>query len=175
MPPVAYVHHHAAWSLFDHALGHGFPRLGVLLAAIALLVLSAVLRRPSGRVGGDREWYRGTYLRSQHWRARRARALELAGYRCTACDSSGRLDVHHRSYAHLGAERDDELAVLCRTCHETAETPWLLRAARTLIITGGAVLTRWRDRRRVSSRPPRDDVPPAPGGPRHKQDKSGPS
>lgn len=59
------------------------------------------------------------YLRSPEWRARRARALVAAARRCSRCQQiGGVLDVHHLTYANLGAESDEDLEVLCRTCHD---------------------------------------------------------
>ena len=58
------------------------------------------------------------YLQSPHWQATRAAALRRAGYRCQQCGATGRLDVHHRTYARLGREAAGDLVALCRECHE---------------------------------------------------------
>lgn len=58
------------------------------------------------------------YLASPHWHYTRRVALERAGHRCQACGTTHKLHVHHRSYQHLGDEHDDDLRVLCRTCHD---------------------------------------------------------
>lgn len=59
------------------------------------------------------------YLLSPWWRKRRRVFLRKPGNRrCSACDSSLGLEVHHLNYDHLGAERDDDLKTLCRPCHE---------------------------------------------------------
>lgn len=58
-----------------------------------------------------------SYIRSDAWKARRKRALFLAGYRCQICGSKSRLQVHHVTYANLGHELDQDLTVLCRVCH----------------------------------------------------------
>ena len=58
------------------------------------------------------------YLRTAHWRQTRQRALQRAGFRCQRCDDlAPPLEVHHRDYRHLGAERERDLIVLCRVCH----------------------------------------------------------
>jgi hypothetical protein len=57
------------------------------------------------------------YLKSEHWRSRRLLALETAKHRCQLCNSTKRLDVHHRTYARLGNEAPEDLTVLCRRCH----------------------------------------------------------
>ena len=61
------------------------------------------------------------HLRSPAWR-RRAHALKCArGLRCERCGatygSAGKLQVHHRTYARLGRELDEDLLVVCVRCH----------------------------------------------------------
>jgi hypothetical protein len=73
------------------------------------------------RLARRRAWYRTVYLRSPHWRARRARAIALAGGRCERCGRPGRLEVHHVTYARLGRERDRDLRALCHRCHRIVE------------------------------------------------------
>lgn len=58
------------------------------------------------------------YLQSPHWQLTRAAALERACHRCQLCNSSKRLQVHHRTYVRLGNEDPTDLTVLCRGCHE---------------------------------------------------------
>jgi hypothetical protein len=69
-------------------------------------------RRPTGRPSYH------TYLRSEAWSAKRQAAIRRAGGRCQLCNRSGPLEVHHRTYERLGHERDDDLIVLCRSCHQ---------------------------------------------------------
>lgn len=58
------------------------------------------------------------YLNSPEWQARRTVALQLADYRCQACNAAGGvLDVHHRSYDRRGEEGHADVIVLCRDCH----------------------------------------------------------
>ena len=59
-----------------------------------------------------------TYLQSEEWRKRRKRALDRVGYRCERCSSKRVLHVHHLTYERLGAEWDQDLEVLCETCHQ---------------------------------------------------------
>jgi hypothetical protein len=58
------------------------------------------------------------YLRSPQWKEKRKAALARANYRCLMCNSPDNLDVHHRTYKNIGNEREEDLAVLCRTCHD---------------------------------------------------------
>lgn len=60
----------------------------------------------------------GDYLLTEHWQQVRRAALERALYRCQICNSPNYLNVHHRTYERRGYERDDDLLVLCRNCHQ---------------------------------------------------------
>jgi hypothetical protein len=57
------------------------------------------------------------YLRSAAWEIRRTFALEYYGARCCLCPATTSLQVHHRTYERIGAERLTDLIVLCRPCH----------------------------------------------------------
>ena len=73
---------------------------------------------------GEPSHYRA-YLNSPSWRTRRNRALKDAGWQCQRCTSKRSLQVHHLAYERLGAERDQDLQVLCENCHrdEHVERP----------------------------------------------------
>jgi 5-methylcytosine-specific restriction endonuclease McrA len=58
------------------------------------------------------------YYRQPYWRKIRLDALRRDGYRCRICGTGGALDVHHLTYARLGAERLEDLMTLCRACHD---------------------------------------------------------
>jgi hypothetical protein len=59
------------------------------------------------------------YLRTVHWRAFRARILKDRDRTCEECgERYGLIDVHHLTYENLGCERDRDVVVLCRECHE---------------------------------------------------------
>jgi hypothetical protein len=65
------------------------------------------------------------YIGSQKWKAKRDKKLEQAGYRCEKCGVSKyskKLEVHHLNYGNLGNEKLSELIVLCKECHEKADT-----------------------------------------------------
>lgn len=59
------------------------------------------------------------HLQTFHWQYVRRRALERAGHRCQFCNSTERLNVHHRTYENRGDEKDWDVIVLCYTCHDT--------------------------------------------------------
>lgn len=74
------------------------------------------------RYGEGRVTHRGRYLSytaSGAWKARKAKALARAGYRCESCGRGDvPLEVHHWSYERLGHEEDGDLDVLCHPCHD---------------------------------------------------------
>src|SRR5690242_506966 len=53
------------------------------------------------------------YLQTCQWDEKRTAARARAGERCQVCNSPGPLNVHHRTYERRGAERDEDLMVLC--------------------------------------------------------------
>jgi 5-methylcytosine-specific restriction endonuclease McrA len=61
------------------------------------------------------------YMASPVWRATRAAALERADHRCQICGAEHGLEVHHRTYLHLGAEPWGDLETLCDLCHRAAD------------------------------------------------------
>lgn len=77
------------------------------------------------------------YINSPLWRARRRRALEIAGNRCqfeilqpgstslVRCPSSALLSVHHKTYERLGQELDEDLEVLCWFHHQLEHLMWV--------------------------------------------------
>lgn len=62
------------------------------------------------------------YIKTAHWQAIRAQAVERDGNRCRVCNSPDNLNVHHRSYERLGQELPDDLTTLCQSCHEMFHT-----------------------------------------------------
>lgn len=58
------------------------------------------------------------YLASPAWRQRRNAAVIRAEGRCQLCNSKKALNVHHRTYDRIGKERETDLIVLCKACHE---------------------------------------------------------
>lgn len=101
---------------------------GAVLSRICLDRLSSVaIEMQRFRLPTDEEWHRierrpgiryYTYLESEQWQQRRQFMLRRAGYRCQICNGRGNLQVHHRTYERVGAERIDDLTVLCADCHK---------------------------------------------------------
>lgn len=61
------------------------------------------------------------YLNSITWKNKRKKALARAGYECEACNANENLEVHHLTYERFGYERQSDLKVLCKRCHEIAD------------------------------------------------------
>ncbi len=57
------------------------------------------------------------YMASPAWGRRRAKVMERARGTCEGCLTKPAEHVHHRSYAHFGAEFAFELLALCEDCH----------------------------------------------------------
>lgn len=58
-----------------------------------------------------------SYIQSKEWKKKAKAAKERAGWRCQLCNNDGALHAHHRTYEHLGAEKDEDITVLCAECH----------------------------------------------------------
>lgn len=58
------------------------------------------------------------YLQTEHWQNTRTLALQRANYKCQLCNDNDTLNVHHKTYARLWKEQEDDLVVLCQECHE---------------------------------------------------------
>lgn len=64
------------------------------------------------------------YLQSPHWADLRRRffSSKLFIGKCWCCGSNGPLQLHHRTYKRLGAERLTDLVTLCGDCHKVTHT-----------------------------------------------------
>jgi 5-methylcytosine-specific restriction endonuclease McrA len=73
-----------------------------------------------------REWrqrYWGV-LKSDRWKQLRAEVIQEMEGRCEACGYPGRnrLHLHHKHYKTLGLEARSDVELLCKWCHEKADT-----------------------------------------------------
>ena len=64
----------------------------------------------------NKELYRA-YLRTPEWKAIRLDILHLRNHKCERCDSTNRLEVHHKTYKNLFNESPKDLELLCHKCH----------------------------------------------------------
>lgn len=60
------------------------------------------------------------YLESEEWKIRREEILERDNHTCVLCNGPAE-QVHHKTYAHLGNEYDEELVSVCKACHPLAD------------------------------------------------------
>ena len=65
------------------------------------------------------------YLLSHAWKQRRDGAIKRANKTCQLCHATDvPLQAHHLSYDRVGAERADDLRVLCKACHTLRHRHW---------------------------------------------------
>jgi len=58
------------------------------------------------------------YMKSSGWKVRRELFISNHPHgTCEICCSSSSLVVHHHTYKRVGCELDEDLALLCNTCH----------------------------------------------------------
>lgn len=59
------------------------------------------------------------YLQSPHWQKVRNEIIKVRGEKCEICGATENLQVHHKTYKHLGFEENypEDLIVVCKKCH----------------------------------------------------------
>ena len=62
------------------------------------------------------------FLKTRYWQTIREYMIRTADNKCSACGSTKKLNVHHKTYEHHGSEifHLEDLVVLCATCHKKA-------------------------------------------------------
>lgn len=67
----------------------------------------------------NNKMYYKKYIHTPEWKALRKEALERDLHRCRLCNSTEKLNVHHRVYPTDGWQNDnvDNLTTLCNSCH----------------------------------------------------------
>lgn len=108
----------------------------ILLLAYALHVARRPRPRRKRRVGVIRRvaravrkgWQRrhseryDAYMGSAAWKAKKREAFEWHGRACQVCGSQRNLECHHLHYRTLTKERMKDLRILCKPCHQAADT-----------------------------------------------------
>jgi len=61
------------------------------------------------------------YIGSLMWYLKTLEVFERAGGKCEKCGKSGMIEVHHKTYDHLGDEPLEDLIALCHDCHIQAD------------------------------------------------------
>lgn len=67
---------------------------------------------------GRREQYRNDYLLSDHWHDFKVTYYTAHAKQCAFCQATGRIDLHHKTYARIGHEGEHDVVPLCRLHHE---------------------------------------------------------
>jgi len=90
------------------------------MAGISSTILDFALSAMRYHVDTLRRLPYDEYLKSTHWRRKRAAKLRQARYRCEHCGYPYSLEVHHTeaAYKYRGCEPLALLIVLCRRCHQ---------------------------------------------------------
>ena len=59
------------------------------------------------------------YLQSNHWKKKRQDFLESKLYKngCEICNSTKKINIHHKTYKRIGNEKLNDLTALCEECH----------------------------------------------------------
>lgn len=89
----------------------------IFIFSVILLITNCKYNSKGKRNKSGKEWYKD-YLKTDHWRDARSRALKRAGYKCQLCGCRGNLQVHHNNYKNIWHEKDGDLIVLCWKCHK---------------------------------------------------------
>ena len=58
------------------------------------------------------------YIKSKEWQKKKLLHLLFANYKCQVCGSTNNLELHHITYERLTTEQLEDLAILCRNCHQ---------------------------------------------------------
>lgn len=119
------------------------PTVEYVVNRLAKLLAAVPPRRPSNEIGNliwksgpvdaRYELYSSAYLGSPYWHAFREAVLEKIGKRCELCDETDGIELHHLSYARLGGEHAEDVAVLCHTCHDDAHCPGANEVSSTVL------------------------------------------
>lgn len=56
------------------------------------------------------------YLLSTHWRQFRKQILSIRN-KCQNCGGRNNLNLHHKHYKSIGKEKNEDIIVLCKICH----------------------------------------------------------
>ena len=88
-----------------------FEQIGLLWKVPYSWVTQLIVRRPVTMLSYSQ------YILSVRWKLTREAVLRRDGRTCVRCGRKDKLQVHHKTYAHLGDEPLDDLMTLCIGCH----------------------------------------------------------
>ena len=58
------------------------------------------------------------YIKSPEWKDRVAIYKEEADWQCSICGDSEDITGHHKTYINIGNEPEEDIEILCWTCHQ---------------------------------------------------------
>lgn len=90
---------------------------GIFLAIIYAMTRAGTFSFDSTPTLSKEERYK-QYINSEAWITRKDSFFATRERVCVGCDSRQNIHVHHMTYERLGAEKDEDLVVLCKECHE---------------------------------------------------------
>ena len=59
-----------------------------------------------------------SYLNTKEWHDKRNKMLKYANYKCSRCENTEKLQIHHLNYNTIGDELLSDLEVVCVSCHK---------------------------------------------------------
>jgi len=59
-----------------------------------------------------------SYLNTKEWHDKRNKMLKYANYKCSRCENTENLQIHHLNYNTIGDESLSDLEVVCVSCHK---------------------------------------------------------
>ena len=62
------------------------------------------------------------YIESPEWKDRVTRYKDTAKCLCTNCGSSENITGHHKTYINIGNEPEEDIEILCWSCHQENHT-----------------------------------------------------
>jgi len=87
--------------------------------------LSYLKTKRKSHTHGLTRWQYSSYLKSKHWKNFRKRMVKVKGYKCWLCGSTHMLQLHHKTYIGLGAEKPNHVIWLCQKDHSLVhKTLW---------------------------------------------------
>jgi hypothetical protein len=75
--------------------------------------------RELAQANKETDWWKryDAYLKTTAWRLKRQAVLTRANNWCEGCAARPAIEVHHKTYEHMGNELLFELVAVCRPCH----------------------------------------------------------
>lgn len=78
-------------------------------------------------IQGPRDVDYDEYINSPEWKDKVNRIKSERGNKCQVCSATDHLDGHHNTYDHFANEHDNDIVILCRSCHDTFHATGRLR------------------------------------------------